>query len=229
MEPGPGKGIVKYVDWCRSGCLGGPGDLGIRIVGVGLRAGLRVGESHRPSWSAPCELGVTLLDTAEIYGFGRSERMVGHAIAGHREEAFVASKLFPVAPVGPIVERRLRGSLRRLGIDVVDLYQLHRPNPVVPIRATTAAMASPQREGLVRHVGVSNYSLVRWQAAERGLLGPVVTNQVRYYLVDRRVEARSAPLGSGTRPHRHRLQPARSGRVVWALRRGAPATWLDGR
>jgi len=131
------------------------------------------------------DLGVNLIDTAEIYGFGRSERIVGQAIADRRAAAFVATKLLPLAPFGPLVAWRARGSLGRLGVDVLDLYQLHGPNPAVPIRATMAALAGLQRDGLVRHVGVSNFSLDRWTAAERALLGPVVTNQVRYSLIER--------------------------------------------
>ena len=134
------------------------------------------------------DLGVNLIDTAEIYGFGRSERIVGRAVAGRRADAFLATKLLPVAPFGPVVPWRARGSLRRLGVESVDLYQLHSPNPLVPIRATMAAMAGLRRDGLIRHVGVSNFSLDRWMAAERALLGPVVTNQVRYSLIDRRPE-----------------------------------------
>lgn len=134
------------------------------------------------------ELGVNLLDTAEVYGFGRSERIVGRAIADRRDAAFVATKFSPVVPFGPIVARQAAASRRRLGIDAIDLYQAHRPNPVVPERVTMAAMQELQRHGTVRHVGVSNYSLARWQAAERALEGPVVSNQVQYSLLHRRPE-----------------------------------------
>jgi aryl-alcohol dehydrogenase-like predicted oxidoreductase len=133
-------------------------------------------------------LGVNLVDTAEIYGFGRSERAVGVALTGRREEAFVASKLFPVAPVGPVVHRRLLASLGRLGIETIDLYQLHWPNPLVPIGTTMAALAAERRSGRLRHVGVSNFSLEQWRSAERALLGPVLSNQVRYSLVERGIE-----------------------------------------
>jgi len=138
-------------------------------------------------------LGVNLIDTAEIYGFGRSERIVGAALAGRRDEVFLASKLFPIAPVGPVVASRARGSLRRLGVDALDLYQVHWPNPLVPVRMTMAAMAGLQRDGLVRHVGVSNFSLGGWREAERSLLGPVISNQVRYSLIDRAPERELLP------------------------------------
>ena len=91
------------------------------------------------------DVGITLFDTAEIYGFGRSERILGKALEGRRDEAFVASKIFPVLPVGPVVLQRARASVRRLGIDALDLYQLHQPNPVVPLSSTMPAFARAAR------------------------------------------------------------------------------------
>ena len=134
------------------------------------------------------DVGITLFDTAEIYGFGRSERILGKALEGRRDDAFIASKIFPVFPIGPVVLKRARGSVRRLGVDALDLYQIHQPNPVVPLSSTMPAFAQLLDEGVVRHAGVSNYSLPRWEAAERALGRPVLSNQVRYNLVDRRPE-----------------------------------------
>lgn len=139
------------------------------------------------------DLGVTLIDTAELYGFGRSERIVGGAIVGRRQEVFLATKLLPVMPVAPVVLQRLRASLRRLGVEAVDLYQLHQPNPAVPLSSTMAAFGRLLDEGLIRHVGVSNYGLRRWQQAEAALGRPVLSNQVRYSLIDRRPEAELLP------------------------------------
>jgi len=134
------------------------------------------------------DLGITLFDTAEIYGFGRSERILGAALGERRPEAFVATKLFPVLPIDPVVGRRARASAERLGTEVLDLYQLHWPNPVVPLSATMGALARLRRQGLVAHVGVSNFNLAQWQQAEDLLGVPVVSNQVRYNLIDRRIE-----------------------------------------
>ncbi len=139
------------------------------------------------------DVGITLFDTAEIYGFGRSERILGQALGPRRDEAFVASKIFPVLPIGPVVLQRARASVRRLGIDALDLYQLHQPNPVVPLSSTMPAFGQLLDEGVVRHVGVSNYSLARWEAAEEALGRPVLSNQVRYNLVDRRPEKDLVP------------------------------------
>ncbi len=132
------------------------------------------------------DLGVNLIDTAEIYGFGRSERIVGRAIADRRSEVFLATKVFPVLPVRSVVVRRAAGSARRLGISQIDLYQIHQPNPLVPLTEQMAAMRALQRSGVIRQIGVSNYTLARWQAAEGALGGPVFSNQVRFNLVDRR-------------------------------------------
>ncbi|MGD9797364.1 MAG: aldo/keto reductase [Acidimicrobiia bacterium] len=139
------------------------------------------------------DLGVTLIDTAEIYGFGRSERIVGAALGERRDEAFVATKLFPVLPIAPVVRWRAGASARRLGTDVIDLYQVHQPNPLVRDGSTMAGMRRLRSEGRIRHVGVSNYSLARWQAAERKLGGPVLSNQVQYSLVHRAPEAELLP------------------------------------
>ena len=139
------------------------------------------------------DLGINLVDTAEIYGFGRSERILGRALGDRRDEAFIATKVFPVLPLGPIVEQRARASARRLGVDVIDLYQLHWPNPVVPLEATMAGMRRLLDRGVVRHAGVSNFGLGRWQHADRALGRPVLSNQVEYSLVARRAEAKLLP------------------------------------
>lgn len=78
------------------------------------------------------DLGVTLFDTAEMYGFGRSERILGEALRERRESpVFLATKLFPILPLAPIVEQRAVASASRLGTRLLDLYQVHWPNPLV--------------------------------------------------------------------------------------------------
>lgn len=139
------------------------------------------------------DLGVELVDTAEIYGFGRSERIVGAALANRRDEAFLATKLLPVLPVDPVVGWRAHASLRRLGTDHLDLYQIHWPNPVAPAARVAAALAKLLDAGVTRHVGVSNYPLARWQELERHLGRPVLSNQVRYSLVERAAERELLP------------------------------------
>jgi aryl-alcohol dehydrogenase-like predicted oxidoreductase len=139
------------------------------------------------------ELGVTLFDTAEIYGFGRSERILGQALGERLESVFLATKILPVLPVAPVVEQRAVASANRLGARRLDLYQVHQPNPAVRDRTTMRGMRALQQVGLVGEVGVSNYSLGRWRAAEDALGSRVLSNQVRYNLVDRSPESELVP------------------------------------
>jgi aryl-alcohol dehydrogenase-like predicted oxidoreductase len=138
------------------------------------------------------ELGVNLIDTAEIYGTGRSERIVGEAIRGHRDRVFLATKLFPVG-LPFQVEGRARRSARRLGVDRIDLYQQHWPSPLFPPRSTMPRMKRLVASGLVVHIGVSNHSLRAWHAAEAALGGPVLSNQVLFNLVKRGPERELLP------------------------------------
>jgi aryl-alcohol dehydrogenase-like predicted oxidoreductase len=141
------------------------------------------------------ELGVNLLDTAEIYGFGNSERIVGRAIADRRDKAFVASKLLPVVPpIGPgFIEGRAKKSLERLGIDALDLYQVHWPNPALPKRTLADGLRRLVETDLVRHVGVSNYSRSGWEALESELGSTILSNQVQYSLAVRKPDRELVP------------------------------------
>ena len=142
------------------------------------------------------ELGVTLFDTAEVYGYGRSERILGQALGDKRESVFLATKIFPVLPVAPVVEQRAVASANRLGAHRLDLYQVHQSNPVVRDGTIMRGMRALQRVGLVGEVGVSNYSLARWRAAEDALGSPVLSNQVPYSLVARSPERDLLPYAS---------------------------------
>ncbi len=134
------------------------------------------------------DLGVTLFDTAEIYGFGSSERILGQALGEELNSVFLATKILPVLPLAPVVEQRAVASANRLGARHLDLYQMHQQNPVVRDGPAMRGMRALQRVGLIGEVGVSNYSLDRWRAAEAALGGPVLSNQVQYSLVERSPE-----------------------------------------
>jgi aryl-alcohol dehydrogenase-like predicted oxidoreductase len=139
------------------------------------------------------ELGVTLFDTAEIYGYGRSERILGQALGDDLPSVFVATKILPVLPLAPVVEQRAVASANRLGARHLDLYQMHQPNPVVRDTPAMRGMRALQHVGLVGEVGVSNYSLDRWRATEAALGGRVLSNQVPYSLVVRDPERELLP------------------------------------
>lgn len=142
------------------------------------------------------DLGVTLFDTAELYGLGRSERILGEALGDRLESVFVATKLLPLLPLAPVVEQRAVASASRLGTRRIDLYQVHWPNPLVADGTIMRGMSALQRVGLVGEVGVSNYPLARWRAAERALGGRVLSNQVRYSLVNRGPEKDLLPFAA---------------------------------
>jgi len=141
---------------------------------------------------AAIELGVNLIDTAEIYGLGRSEKIVGEAISARRASVFIATKLFPIG-LPFQVAGRARRSARRLRVDHIDLYQLHWPSPLFPPRSTMPRMKRLVDSGLVGHIGVSNHSLEGWQAADRALGGAVLSNQVQFSLVNRAPERELLP------------------------------------
>jgi aryl-alcohol dehydrogenase-like predicted oxidoreductase len=128
------------------------------------------------------ELGVTLFDTAEAYAFGRSERILGAALGEQRDEVFLATKLFPVAPTPAYVRKHALASRERLGVRRIPLYQVHWPNPVVSDDTVMRGLRGVQDEGVVAEVGVSNYGLDRWQSAERSLGRRLLSNQVSFSL-----------------------------------------------
>ena len=144
------------------------------------------------------ESGVNLFDTAEIYAFGRSEEILGRALAGRREQAFIATKMVPILPLAPLVRRAARKSAARLGITSIDLYQMHGPSPQVPLSNTMAGFRALQAAGTIRQAGVSNYSLDRWKHAEAALGSPVFSNQVAYSLVNRTAERDLIPYAEAT-------------------------------
>ena len=127
-------------------------------------------------------LGVTLFDTAEIYGTGKSERILGEALGDDRANVAVASKIFPVAPFPAIVKQRAHASARRLQLDRIPLYQIHQPNPLVPDSVIMPGMRSLLDDGTIGAAGVSNYSLARWKKADTALGRPVISNQVDFSL-----------------------------------------------
>jgi aryl-alcohol dehydrogenase-like predicted oxidoreductase len=142
---------------------------------------------------AALDLGVNLIDTAEVYARGVSEAIVGRALEGRRDDAFVATKVLPIWPSADRVAEHGRLSALRLQVDTIDLYQVHWPNPLVPLSSQMDGMRRLQGSGTVRHVGVSNFTATRWAAAEAHLGSPVLSNQVQYSLLHRRPDRENVP------------------------------------
>ncbi len=132
------------------------------------------------------ELGATLIDTAEVYG---TEDVVAQAVSGIRDRIFIATKVSGDHLRHDDLIRAAEASLRRLETNVIDLYQIHWPNSRVPIHETMRAMETLVDRGLVRYIGVSNFSLAEMRAAQAAMSKyPIVSNQVLYNLNHREIE-----------------------------------------
>ena len=149
-------------------------------------------DTIRGAYARAIAAGVTLLDTAEMYGNGESERIIGRLLredTANRDRVVVATKFMPFpwrVPLARALMKSLRASLERLGLPFVHLYQIHGPISFRPARAVAAALAAPYRAGLVKAVGVSNYSegemrAIHGELAAEGI--PLATNQVEYSLL----------------------------------------------
>lgn len=159
---------------------------------------------------AAIDAGINLIDTAAIYGFGRSEEIVGKAIAGRRDEVVVATKCGMVWDqeagthvfdsdgkriykyLGPAsIRAEIERSLARLGIETIDLYQTHWQDVTTPIAETMATLMDLKREGKIRAIGVSNATAA--QMEEYRQVGPVDADQESYSMLDRHIEADQFP------------------------------------
>jgi aryl-alcohol dehydrogenase-like predicted oxidoreductase len=181
----------------------------IRIAGVEVsRIGLGTWAIGGQEWGAvpeeaaiatclgAIERGINLIDTAPIYGHGRSEEIVGKAMRAHgrRGDFFIATKAGLAWNASGVfansTELRIRGeledSLRRLNTDYIDLYQVHWPDPLIPIAETAALLAEFQREGKVRALGVSNFSVA--QMLEFRRVAPLASDQPPYNLFERQID-----------------------------------------
>ena len=179
--------------------------------------------------------GVNLFDTADIYGNGESERFLGEALRGRRDRVVLATKFGMRKPglepsdrrgSSEYVRRALEGSLRRLQVETIDLYQMHEPDPNTPISETLLALQEAVTAGQVRWIGVSNFSAVqlREAAATAQAIGlqVLVSAQEDYSLLNRSVEGEVLPaldeLGLGLLPY----YPLASGLLTGKYRRGEP-------
>ena len=165
------------------------GSTGVMVSEIGLGTWRYQGEPAVVQRSL--ELGSFLIDTAENY---RTEEAVGRAVQGQRDDFFLATKVSPGNLRHDNLLRAAENSLRRLGTEWIDLYQVHWPNPSVPIGETMRAMTELVATGKVRYVGVSNFSVRQFQEAQDALCDmPLVCNQVEYNLFNREIEDELLP------------------------------------
>jgi aryl-alcohol dehydrogenase-like predicted oxidoreductase len=188
------------------------GDTGLKITRVGFGAWAIGGGGYDWGWGTQddddsiaaihhaLDLGVNWIDTAAQYGFGHSEHVVGRALEGLDQRPYVFTK--GGQPEGPgrttiqslkrdSLRRELEGSLSRLGLDAVDLYQIHWPIPDAEIEEGWSTLAELKAEGLVRHIGVSNFGVEQLRRIQQ--IAPVETLQPQYSLIARGVEDELLP------------------------------------
>ena len=219
----------------------GESGLMVSVVGLGCNNfGQRVdADRTREVVAAALDAGINLFDTADTYGGqGRSEEYLGAALKGHRDEVVIATKFghdmggangpdWGARGARRYIVRAVEASLRRLGTDWIDLYQMHQPDPGTPIEETMAALDDLVHAGKVRYLGHSNFTAWQvadsaWIARTRGLT-PFVSAQNHYHLLHREVETELVPacqrFGLGILPY----FPLASGLLTGKYRRDTPA------
>jgi diketogulonate reductase-like aldo/keto reductase len=173
----------------------------IDIAVIGQGTWMIEGTNHRDTYNLAIEslqlgldLGMNHIDTAEMYGNGMVEEIVGQAIAGRRDEVFLVSKVLPSNASYYDTLRACERSLKRLKTDWLDMYLLHWPSTNHPIYETMRAMETLVKEGLVKFIGVSNFDLEHLKEAERVLQNErIACNQVMYNLNSRGIEKSLLP------------------------------------
>jgi aryl-alcohol dehydrogenase-like predicted oxidoreductase len=213
----------------------GDSDLEVSVLGMGCNAfGARIdAERTRAVVDAALDAGVTVFDTADVYGDGASEELLGRALGSRRDSVVVATKFgMGGDEVGghgsrEYVRSAVEASLRRLGTDRIDLYQLHRPDPLTPVEETLSALDELVTEGKVRYIGSSN--LAAWQvvdadwAARTAGTARFVSAQNEYSLYNRAAEHELVPaceaVGVGLLPY----FPLAYGLLTGKYRRGEDA------
>ncbi|MFI0034442.1 aldo/keto reductase [Streptomyces mutabilis] len=183
---------------------GGPevGVQGLGCMGMSFAYGPTDADASRATLERALELGVTLYDTADAYGAGENERFLAPFVKAHRDEVVIATKFALSIPPDdptkriirndePYIRQAVEASLRRLDVDVIDLYYMHRRDVNVPIEETVAVMADLVREGKVKHLGLSEVTGGELRAAQA--VHPIAAVQSEWSLFSRDIEAGVVP------------------------------------
>lgn len=180
-------------------------DLNVSVIGFGTWAiggsfwGPTIPSESVAAIHKAIDSGINLIDTAPVYGNGKSEKLVGKAIKGRRPQVIIATKcglhfkgsqaINDLKPAS--IRAELEASLKRLGTDVIDLYQCHWPDPDTPIEETIGEMVKMKDEGKIRAIGVSNFDAALVKKAQA--VAPIASNQVPYSMLNRDIEKELVP------------------------------------
>lgn len=161
----------------------------------GFLKGKEYYEQWKESLRTGIELGMTHIDTAEIYGWGTAEEIVGEVISEYkRDDLFITSKMFPMHLRKKSMEKAANKSLNRLGIDHFDLYLIHWPNRLISLEKKMSVMENLVKEGKTRYIGVSNFSVKRFEKAQSLLKSEeLINNQLKANIVEQKHMINSLP------------------------------------
>ena len=215
----------------------GRSGLQVSLAGLGCNNfGGRIDEdASRAVVAAALDAGITLFDTADVYGGSLSEEYLGRALGSHRDDVVVATKFAMPMGEGPYsaggsrryVMRAVEASLRRLGTDYIDLYQMHAPDPTTPVEETLAALTDLVHDGKVRYLGSSNFggwqiADAEWTSRTRGF-DRFVSAQNEWSLLRRNVEREVVPASERFGVSLLPYFPLAGGALTGKYRRGEPA------
>lgn len=213
----------------------GKSGLKVSVVGLGCNNfGMKCDQAQTDAVvHRALDLGITLFDTADIYGNrGGSETMLGKALGARRKDIVLATKFGMAMGDGEYMKGGSRryimnavdASLKRLGTDYIDLYQLHFPDPATPIEETLSALDDLVKAGKVRYIGSSNFAgwqiVEAWYSADRNGLSKFITAQNHYNLLDRKIEQEVVPAANAYGASVLPYFPLASGMLTGKYRRG---------
>ncbi len=222
------------------------GSTGLEITRVGFGAWAIGGGGYDRGWGPQdddrsiaaihhaLEHGINWIDTAAAYGFGHSEEVVGRALQGRSERPYVFTKCSQLEGPGRRIVHSLKrdsilaeahASLERLGVDAIDLYQIHWPIPEENIEEGWSTLVELKEQGLVRHIGVSNFDVE--QLRQIGQIAPVETLQPQYSLIERDIEGEILPFAERERIGVIAYSPMASGLLTGRMSRERIATMPD--
>ncbi len=178
----------------------GKSDLKVSAIGLGAwQAGAKgwgkISDNDvKNALTTSIELGINFIDTAEVYGDGHSEKLIGEVVKDYRDDIVIATKVSGAHLRPDYVVKALEGSLKRLNTNYVDLYQIHWPDIYTPLRDTMKTLERLANNGKIRYIGLSNFSICQIEEARSYLSSmDIISNQVRYNIVQREIEDEMLP------------------------------------